>query len=157
MRSWSKLMNLSRMRTPPGKISSPDCWTAVVTACWAQRFAKPAAVVMLIIAAATNLSSVHRQFEEKTAELWLGGDVNLGDGGRGQLNSISGIVQGAAGIVNLEGPVAGHRQLKAHGLRLWNAPSALKEISALNVKVAGIANNHSADAGPLGAQRTAQH
>ncbi|HKF23798.1 MAG TPA: CapA family protein [Candidatus Angelobacter sp.] len=112
--------------------------------------------MMLISAGATNLSSLHLQAEEKTAELWLGGDVNLGDGGRGQLDSISGIVQGAAGIVNLEGPVAGHRQLKAHGLRLWNAPSALKEISALNVKVAGIANNHSADAGPLGAQRTAQ-
>lgn len=114
--------------------------------------------MMLMIAGAINLSSVHLQpqLEDKTADLWLGGDVNLGDGGRGQLNGISGIVQGGVGIVNLEGPVAQRGQLKAHGLRLWNAPSVLKEISALNVQVAGIANNHSADAGPLGTQRTVQ-
>jgi poly-gamma-glutamate synthesis protein (capsule biosynthesis protein) len=112
--------------------------------------------MMLISAGARNLSNLNLHAEEKTAELWLGGDVNLGDGGRGQLDGISGIVQGAVGIVNLEGPVAEHGQLNARGLRLWNAPSALKEISALNVKVAGIANNHAGDAGPLGAQRTAQ-
>jgi len=111
--------------------------------------------MMLMIATAANLSSAHRQPDENTADLWLGGDVNLGDGGRGQLNGISGIVQGAAGIVNLEGPVAEQRQLKTRGLRLWNSPSALKEISARNVRVAGVANNHSADAGPLGAKHTA--
>jgi hypothetical protein len=111
---------------------------------------------MLISAGVANLSSADLQRQEKTAELWLGGDVNLGNGGHRQLDGISGIVQGAVGIVNLEGPVAERRQLKTRGLRLWNAPAALKEISALNVQVAGIANNHSADAGPLGAQRTAQ-
>src|SRR5262249_60500273 len=62
---------------------------------------------------------------------------------------------GAVGIVNLEGPVTEHGELKARGLRLWNAPSALKEISTLNVRVAGIANNHAADAGPLGPRQTA--
>jgi len=109
----------------------------------------------LMIAGTASRSSAHLHFEE-TRELWLGGDVNLGDGGRGQLNGISGIVQGAVGIVNLEGPVAEQRQLKARGLQLWNSPSALKEISELNVKVAGIANNHSADAGPLGVKQTAK-
>src|SRR5215467_56027 len=155
MRSWSKLMNLSRMRTPPGKISSPDRRLAGAPDCWAQRLTRPVAVMTLMIAVAANLNSVHRQSEENSAELWLGGDVNLGNGGRGQLNGISGIVQGAAGIVNLEGPVAEQRQLKTRGLRLWNSPSALTEISALNVKVAGVANNHSGDAGPLGAKHTA--
>src|SRR5262249_34865013 len=94
--------------------------------------------------------------DANSVELWLGGDVNLGDGGQEQLNGISGIVQGAVGIVNLEGPVAEQRQLKTQGLRLWNAPSALKEISEVNAKVAGIANNHSADVGPLSARQTAQ-
>jgi len=91
----------------------------------------------------------------KMADLWLGGDVNLGDGGRGQLQGISGIVQGAAGIVNLEGPVAKQRQLNHSGLRLWNAPQALPELKASSVNVAGIANNHAGDAGALGPRQTA--
>jgi poly-gamma-glutamate capsule biosynthesis protein CapA/YwtB (metallophosphatase superfamily) len=112
------------------------------------------AAMMFMSISAANLSSVHIQTDENSADLWLGGDVNLGDGGHGQLSGISGIVQGAAGIVNLEGPVAEQRQLKTHGLQLWNAPSALKEISEVNAKVAGIANNHSADAGALSAKQT---
>lgn len=91
----------------------------------------------------------------RSAELWLGGDVNLGDGGRGQLQGISGIVQGAAGIVNLEGPVAERAELRSGLLRLWNAPKVLAEISALNVKVGGIANNHADDAGEKGPERSA--
>jgi hypothetical protein len=95
------------------------------------------------------------QSDEKSADLWLGGDVNLGDGGHGQLQGISGIVQGAVGIVNLEGPVVGRPTSRPGVLRLWNAPRALPEISALNVKVAGIANNHSGDAGAGGPAQTA--
>ena len=95
------------------------------------------------------------QSGDKAADLWLGGDVSLGDGGRGQLQGISGIVQGSAGIVNLEGPVTERTALKAGSLRLWNAPKTLREISALNVKVAGIANNHAGDAGPGGPQQGA--
>lgn len=142
------------MRRPPGKRSSPDCG-AVAAGCWARRVARLAATMMLTLAAVAHLSSPNLQREEKTVDLWLGGDVNLGDGGHGQLDGILGIVQGAVGIVNLEGPVTEHRELKARGLRLWNAPSALKEISTLNVRVAGIANNHAADAGPLGPRQTA--
>jgi poly-gamma-glutamate synthesis protein (capsule biosynthesis protein) len=97
-----------------------------------------------------------RQELAKPADLWLGGDVNLGDGGRGQLQGISGIVQGAAGIVNLEGPVARRGQLSRTGLRLWNAPKTLPELKATRVNVAGIANNHAADAGALGPKQTAE-
>lgn len=64
------------------------------------------------------------------------------------------MLQGAPGIVNLEGPVV--ERLPQDKLRLWNAPSSLAELSALNIKVAGIANNHSADAGSPGAEQTAQ-
>jgi poly-gamma-glutamate synthesis protein (capsule biosynthesis protein) len=92
---------------------------------------------------------------DKSADLWIGGDVSLGDGGRGQLQGISGILQGATGIVNLEGPVTERPPLKAGSLRLWNAPKALAEIAALNVKFAGIANNHAGDAGAGGPQQSA--
>jgi hypothetical protein len=91
---------------------------------------------------------------EKTAVLWLGGDVNLGDGGKGQLQGITGMVQGAAGIVNLEGPVA-QLQPSTGTLKLWNSPQALSELAALNVCVAGIANNHDGDAGESGLQASA--
>src|SRR5260370_29405249 len=99
-------------------------------------------IAVITIGGATAFNSFHFHPEEKYADLWMGGDVNLGDGGRGQLQGISGIVQGAAGIVNLEGPVAERKQLsaaerrqpKTGGLRLWNATQALTEISALNVK-----------------------
>lgn len=87
--------------------------------------------------------------------VWLGGDVNLGDGGKGQLKDIAGMVQGAAGIVNLEGPVT--PRIPAHGkLRLWNSPQALQELRVLNVRVAGIANNHALDAGQYAPVKTAE-
>ena len=96
-----------------------------------------------------------RQARPKSAELWLGGDVNLGDGGKGQLQNIAGLVQGAAGIVNLEGPASEKLQTKDQ-LRLWNVPSALAELVAVQVKVAGIANNHASDAGASATQQTAK-
>jgi hypothetical protein len=109
-----------------------------------------------IIVAITATFTVSALDEKPSVALWLGGDVNLGDGGRGQLQGMAGIVPGAAGIVNLEGPVAKHSQLRTRELQLWNSPHALSEISALNVKVAGIANNHSGDAGADGPARSAQ-
>jgi poly-gamma-glutamate capsule biosynthesis protein CapA/YwtB (metallophosphatase superfamily) len=91
-----------------------------------------------------------------SVDLWLGGDVNLGDGGRGQLQGIAGIVQGAVGIVNLEGPIVERVQLRRGSLGLWNSPQALPELDALNVRVAGIANNHFTDAGVHSIARSAQ-
>jgi poly-gamma-glutamate synthesis protein (capsule biosynthesis protein) len=94
--------------------------------------------------------------DNRSADLWLGGDVNLGDGGRGQLQGIARIVQGASGIVNLEGPVAERGELKQGTLGLWNAPQALPELAAVNVRVAGISNNHATDAGEGAAARSAE-
>jgi len=104
-----------------------------------------------MIALVACLGACHRQ-PEKSAELWLGGDVNLGDGGRGQLKGIASMVAGATGIVNLEGPVS--QKLAQDRLRLWNAPSALPELSAIGIRFAGIANNHASDAGESGMQQT---
>lgn len=65
------------------------------------------------------------------------------------------MVKGAAGIVNLEGPVA-ELSPAAGELKLWNAPQSLSELVALNVRVAGITNNHARDAGEAGPQATAK-
>ena len=81
--------------------------------------------------------------------------MNLGDGGKEQLQNITGMVQGARGIVNLEGPVSERLETKDH-LRLWNTPTALAELSAAQVKVAGIANNHAVDASASGPEQTAK-
>ncbi len=93
--------------------------------------------------------------ERPPLRIWLGGDVNLGDEGNGQLKDIAGMVQGAIGIVNLEGPVTA--RIPAHGkLRLWNSTQALQELRALNVRAAGIANNHAFDAGQYAPVKTAE-
>jgi len=113
------------------------------------------AAVVIIASLPARESFALNQSGDKAADLWLGGDVSLGDGGRGQLQGISGIVQGSAGIVNLEGPVTERPPLKAGSQRLWNSPKALAEISALNAKVAGIANNHAVDAGAGGPRQSA--
>jgi poly-gamma-glutamate capsule biosynthesis protein CapA/YwtB (metallophosphatase superfamily) len=112
----------------------------------------------IMIASAIGASLRAEPAQEKFADLWLGGDVNLGNGGRGQLQGvgIKGSVQGAVGIVNLEGPVATEAQVSKRTLRLWNSPASLKELAGLNVKVAGIANNHAEDAGEGGWQRSAE-
>jgi Bacterial capsule synthesis protein PGA_cap len=112
--------------------------------------------VAIATIAATLAFAGHRDETERSAELWLGGDVSLGDGGRGQLDGIARIVQGANGIVNLEGPVAERRQLRPGSLEVFNAPRSLSELATVNVRVAGIANNHAADSGPRAQQRTAE-
>jgi len=109
-------------------------------------------VIAIAVAAMISLSACHHS-PEKSAELWLAGDVNLGDGGKGQLQGIAGMVQGAPGIVNLEGPVSERLPGQDH-LRLWNSPGALAELSAMNIKIAGVANNHAGDAGAGGQERT---
>jgi poly-gamma-glutamate capsule biosynthesis protein CapA/YwtB (metallophosphatase superfamily) len=110
---------------------------------------------MLVAMAMASMSACTRAPRaEKTAVLWLGGDVNLGDGGKGQLQGITGMVQGEAGIVNLEGPVAQLRP-ESGSVKLWNSPQALSELAALSVRVAGIANNHAGDAGEGGSQASA--
>ena len=89
--------------------------------------------------------------------LWIGGDVFLGTGGHGALAGIPAIVDGAPGVVNLEGPAGAAGAAGAAGVaspRLLHAPNALAELRAAGVAVAGIANNHAGDAGPGGGAAT---
>jgi poly-gamma-glutamate capsule biosynthesis protein CapA/YwtB (metallophosphatase superfamily) len=111
------------------------------------------AAVMALAMTAT-LSCTRHERSSREAEIWLGGDVNLGDGGHRQLQSIAKMVPGDAGIINLEGAVATTPQ--SDKFVLWNSPLALSELSAIGVRVAGIANNHVADLDPNGPQRSAE-
>ncbi len=73
------------------------------------------------------------------AQIWLGGDVFLGRGEGAPLRPLAAL--SGVGIVNLEGPVG----LPAVFPRLTHAPAALGQLRAAGIRVAGIANNHSAN------------
>src|SRR5262245_29000853 len=69
--------------------------------------------------------------------LWLGGDVQLGDGGA-RLEDLGWVIDGAVGIVNLEGPVSDVAPATdAERVVLWSAPRALEVLRAAGVRVAG--------------------
>ena len=65
-------------------------------------------------------------------------------------------MSGAPGIVNLEGPVGLPAGASGEPLRLLHDPSALAELRAAGVAIAGIANNHARDAGDAGGAATVQ-
>jgi len=99
-----------------------------------------------------------RQNESKETHevaLWFGGDVNLGANPKPNLRPLAEILKGAAGIVNLEGPVAASLPV-GPGLKLVNAPGGLEQLREAGVRVAGIANNHAKDAGANGDGVTAE-
>ncbi|HEV7557670.1 MAG TPA: CapA family protein, partial [Kofleriaceae bacterium] len=106
---------------------------------------------VIVLATACGSRPVTNTPPEAT-RLWIGGDVFLGAGGHHALSSIPAIVGGAPGIVNLEGPVGASAtgDLDPSHPRLIHDASALAELRAAGVIVAGIANNHAHDAGPDG-------
>lgn len=115
-----------------------------------------AVVTIAIVPAAHAFAGQRSDGLDRPVELWFGGDVSLGDGGRGQLDGIARIVQGDAGIVNLEGPSAERRQLRPGSLDVFSTPPSLSELTRLGVRVAGIANNHVLDAGKQAPAHTAR-
>jgi poly-gamma-glutamate capsule biosynthesis protein CapA/YwtB (metallophosphatase superfamily) len=91
---------------------------------------------------------------DPAADIWIGGDVYLGSGVPRALSALAPQLEGAAGIVNLEGPVAPSPAPGDAGLRLFNSAGALRQLTEAGVRVAGIANNHAGDAGPGGPIQT---
>lgn len=106
------------------------------------------------------------------AELWLGGDVHVGQGPGNGLSSLSKAFQNGWGIVNLEGPVGSGPVPEKEppedngiyeppgepadpSLQLQNNPEALVPLRQSGVRVMGIANNHAGDRGIHGPENTA--
>jgi poly-gamma-glutamate synthesis protein (capsule biosynthesis protein) len=90
------------------------------------------------------------------ARLWLGGDLHLGTSGasiEARLAALARVLDGASGIVNLEGPVVDDGADVPRG-RLGNGAGLVAGLARAGVRVAGVANNHAGDHGPAGAART---
>lgn len=91
--------------------------------------------------------------------LWFAGDVHLGAGGDGALDELAAAMNGALGVVNLEGPIdarGAQGVVREPGaLRLFNGPGAPAALARAGVAAANVANNHADDAGPEGQAATA--
>lgn len=99
-----------------------------------------------------------KQKTVRSAELWLGGDVQLSENSKDVFAALTKELHGVPGIVNLEGPIVEQTKNtpknKRGALKLFNAPSALSELQKARVRVAGIANNHMMDYGVEGLEST---
>lgn len=91
--------------------------------------------------------------EARPAELWLGGDVHLGEGTPALFAAGPRELAGALGVVNLEGPVVSRPQ-PSSAERLVNAAPSLRALVRSGVGVATLANNHARDAGEPGVTAT---
>src|SRR5579862_5755733 len=96
MRSWLKLMALSLIGKPPGvcELAGPAAADCASAAGWRKKTQARTAIFVIAISITILSARVNSEVKEEAVELWLGGDVNLGDGGHGQLQGIAGIVQG---------------------------------------------------------------
>ncbi|MCS6912473.1 MAG: CapA family protein [Myxococcales bacterium] len=110
---------------------------------------RPAALGLLLLSACLHPSPA----PATEAGLWLGGDVHLGDGPAVLFAPAPQLLQGAVGVINLEGPVGPPPPADGR-LRLHNRPSTLVALRDAGVRVVGVANNHAWDAGPHGEAAT---
>src|SRR5215472_17512588 len=94
MRSWLKLMGFSLTRKRTGSVVGVG--SGAYGLLWPITLRLMAAIATIAVILSVRASN---QLTEGEAELWLDGDVNLGDGGRKRLDGIAGMVQGADGIV----------------------------------------------------------
>jgi poly-gamma-glutamate synthesis protein (capsule biosynthesis protein) len=114
-------------------------------------------VLTINVIATIALLSASEGRSSREVRLWIGGDVNLGTRNNRVLKPLEDMLKGAAGIVNLEGPAA-EAEPGPGGKKivLINAPETLSQLRDVGVRVAGIANNHSLDAGAEGPRQTAE-
>jgi hypothetical protein len=86
--------------------------------------------------------------EPAPGALWLGGDVHFGAASSGGLGDIAASLAGAAGIVNLEGPVvegAGGASTAGGRVTLSNPADSGARLRAMGVVAVSVANNHAHD------------
>lgn len=104
-------------------------------------------------ACASACKPATEQGRSAAVELWLGGDVHMGDDkARAFLDpELDRALAGSIGIINLEGPVGTGTSTAE---RLANAPASLVRLARHGVAVASIVNNHALDQGSEGQVRT---
>lgn len=90
---------------------------------------------------------------QSAVELWLGGDLQVGNISGDRLVHLAPQLAGAIGIVNLEGAVTDRPE---ENRLLFNHPAQLATIARAGVRVAGIANNHAHDAGAQAPEASAR-
>jgi hypothetical protein len=108
--------------------------------------------IVAIAAHATGACARRPRDRGPAVRLWLAGDVHLGaegaltdpDVAAHRLAALVPLVDGAAGIVNLEGPITTSAPREGE---LFNHPALLPGLARAGVAVVGIANNHAADGG----------
>lgn len=102
---------------------------------------------------------------QPVSELWIGGDVHLGESGADRLSGVASLLGDAFGLVNLEGPVSSEEQatiaerrepasVGAATVRLINSSTALATLRNAGVGAVGLANNHALDLGKEGLSAT---
>lgn len=86
-----------------------------------------------------------------STELWLAGDLHLGENPRTSLfSALAPLTEGAIGIVNLEGAVAERPHSPAPDAlhpRLLNPASSLHLLAPAGIRLVSTANNHANDGG----------
>jgi hypothetical protein len=83
--------------------------------------------------------------------LWFGGDVHFGASGTVGLGDIAASLAGAAGVVNLEGPIGvGGAEDRGGDVGLSNPPDSGERLRAMGVLAVSVANNHAGDEGDAG-------
>ncbi len=116
----------------------------------------------LLIVGVLSIGTACRRSGEPYVVVWLGGDVHLGAGHADVLETLAPSVRGAAGIVNLEGPIGAVEEFDSVApivraldkVRLVNAPGVVEMLARAGVAVVGVANNHVNDLGPESAVAT---
>jgi hypothetical protein len=132
-------------------------WSAAIGALGTRSAAFTIAVVTAVVqGCASRTPATASPGEPAAAALWIGGDVHLELPRPGAFAAITGRLPGAAGIINLEGPLDDGPLPPRPPLRLANRAAALATLIEGGVRVAGIANNHALDTGPDAPARTAR-
>lgn len=115
---------------------------------WTGLQAVAAAIAIAITGCQRDEGEPPSQPPGPTPALWFGGDVHLGVAPRGGLSGIEGLLDGAVGVVNLEGPVVagpGFAEVTTGVVRLANPAGSGAFLRANGVGAVSVANNHAGD------------
>jgi hypothetical protein len=108
------------------------------------------AVLLLAVAGLSSCAASAPTKGPRSAVLWFGGDVHLGQRGG---DALGGLDLDGPLVINLEGPI-GLAPGPSTAQRLVNPPDTAQRLVQARVLAAGVDNNHALDDGPQGLERT---